>query len=80
MSDFVIQGFENFEVHGSRRRKVVSDSKMNAIKIFAAIFGILLICELCVYFFVVPCLDKVEISWTGLSAYSKESMSGVIQP
>ena len=44
MSDFVIQGFENFEVHGSRRRKVVSDSKMNAIKIFAAIFGILLIC------------------------------------
>ncbi|MBQ9622503.1 MAG: FtsQ-type POTRA domain-containing protein [Treponema sp.] len=77
MSDFVIQGFENFEVHG-RRKKVVSDSKLNAVKIFAAIFGILLICELCVYFFVVPCLDKVEVSWSGLSSYSKESMNGVI--
>ena len=77
MSDFVVQGFENFEVHG-RRKKMVSDSKMNAVKIFAAIFGILLICELCVYFFVVPCLDKVEISWSGLSSYSKESMNGVI--
>ena len=80
MSDFVIQGFENFEVHGSRKRKAVSDSKLNAIKIFAAIFGILLICELCVYFFVVPCLDKVEISWSGLSSYSQESMTGVISP
>ncbi|WP_296325926.1 FtsQ-type POTRA domain-containing protein [Treponema sp. UBA3813] len=78
MSDFVIQGFENFEVHGSRKRKTVSSSKMNAVKIFAAIFGILLICELCVYFFVVPCLDTVEISWSGLSSYSKESMNGVI--
>ncbi|MBO6220119.1 MAG: FtsQ-type POTRA domain-containing protein [Treponema sp.] len=78
MSDFVIQGFENFEVHGSRKRKAVSSSKMNAVKIFAAIFGILLICELCVYFFVVPCLDTVEISWSGLSSYSKESMNGVI--
>ena len=77
MSDFVIQGFENFEVHG-RRKKMVSDSKMNAVKIFAAIFGILLICELCVYFFVVPCLDKVEVSWSGLSAYTKESMNSVI--
>ena len=79
MSDFVIQGFENFEVHG-RRKKAVSESKMNAVKIFAAIFGILLLCELCVYFFVVPCLDKVEISWSGLSSYSKESMNGVIAP
>ena len=78
MSDFVIQGFENFEVHGRRKRKAVSSSKMNAVKIFAAIFGILLICELCVYFFVVPCLDTVEISWSGLSSYSKESMNGVI--
>lgn len=77
MSDFVIQGFENFEVHG-RRKKVVSDSKLNAVKIFAAIFGILLICELCVYFFVVPCLDKVEVSWSGLSSYTKESMNSVI--
>ncbi|MBR0495374.1 MAG: FtsQ-type POTRA domain-containing protein [Treponema sp.] len=77
MSDFVIQGFENFEVHG-RRKKVVSDSKLNAVKIFAAVFGILLLCELCVYFFVVPCLDKVEVSWSGLSSYSKESMNGVI--
>ncbi|MBQ9909436.1 MAG: FtsQ-type POTRA domain-containing protein [Treponema sp.] len=80
MSDFVIQGFEGFEVHGSRKRKSVSSSKLNAIKIFAAIFGILLVCELCVYFFVVPCLDKVEISWSGLSAHSKESMSSVIMP
>ena len=78
MSDFLIQGFDNFEVHGSRKRKAVSSSKMNAVKIFAAIFGILLICELCVYFFVVPCLDTVEISWSGLSSYSKESMNGVI--
>ena len=38
MSDFVIQGFENFEVHGSRKRKVVSETKLNAVKIFAAIF------------------------------------------
>ncbi|WP_294427909.1 FtsQ-type POTRA domain-containing protein [uncultured Treponema sp.] len=80
MSDFVIQGFENFEVHGTRKRKVVSESKMNAVKIFAAIFGILLICELCVYFFVVPCLDKVDITWNGLSSYTKESMTSVIAP
>ena len=80
MSDFVVQGFENFEVHGSRRKKVVPNSKMNAVKIFAAVFAILLLCELCVYFFVVPCLDKVEISWSGLSSYSKESMNGVISP
>ncbi|WP_296328128.1 FtsQ-type POTRA domain-containing protein [uncultured Treponema sp.] len=78
MSDFVIQGFENFDIKPVRKRKAVSDTKMNAIKIFAAIFGILLLCELCVYFFVVPCLDKVEISWSGLSSYTKESMSGVI--
>ena len=77
MSDFVIQGFENFEVHG-RRKKVVSDSKLNAVKIFAAVFGILLLCELCVYFFFFFCLDKVEVSWSGLSSYSKESMNGVI--
>ena len=77
MSDFVIQGFEGFEVHGSRR-KAVSAAKLNAIKIFAAIFSILLVCELCVYFFVVPCLDMVEISWSGLSSYTKESMTGVI--
>ena len=80
MSDFVIQGFENFDIKPVRKRKAVSDTKMNAIKIFAAIFGILLLCELCVYFFVVPCLDKVEISWSGLSSYTKESMSGVISP
>ncbi|MBQ9206007.1 MAG: FtsQ-type POTRA domain-containing protein [Treponema sp.] len=78
MSDFVIQGFEGFEAHGSRKRKAISGAKVNAVKIFAAIFGILLLCELCVYFFVVPCLDTVEISWSGLSSYSKESMSGVI--
>lgn len=80
MSDFIIQGFENFEVHGSRKRKNTSDSRMNAVKIFAAIFGILLICELCVYFFVVPCLDKVEIFWSGLSSYTQESMNSVITP
>jgi len=80
MSDFVINGFENFEVYGSPKRKVVSDSKMAAIKIIAAIFAVLLVCELCVYFFVVPCLDKVEISWSGLSSYTKESMNGVIMP
>lgn len=80
MSDFVIQGFENFDIKPVRKRKAVSDTKMNAIKIFAAIFAILLLCELCVYFFVVPCLDKVEISWSGLSSYTKESMSGVISP
>ena len=72
MSDFVIQGFENFDIKPVRKRKAVSDTKMNAIKIFAAIFAILLLCELCVYFFVVPCLDKVEISWSGLSSYTKE--------
>ncbi len=80
MSDFVIQGFESFEVNTSRKRKAVSDTKMNAVKIFAAIFGILLLCELCVYFFIVPCLDKVEISWSGLSSYTKESLAGVISP
>ena len=80
MSDFVIQGFESFEVNTSRKRKTVSDTKMNAVKIFAAIFGILLLCELCVYFFIVPCLDKVEISWSGLSSYTKESLAGVISP
>ena len=78
MSDFVIQGFEGFEAHGSRKRRAISESKMNAVKIFAAIFSILLLCELCVYFFVIPCLDKVEISWGGLSLYSKENMNGVI--
>lgn len=80
MSDFVIQGFESFEVHSVKKRKPVPSSKMGAVKIFAAIFGILLVCELCVYFFVVPCLDTVEISWSGLSSYSEESMSGVIAP
>ncbi len=80
MSDFVIQGFENFEVHGSRKDKGISESKMNAVKIFAAIFTILLLCELCVYFFVVPCLDTVEISWSGLSSYSAQSMNSIIAP
>ena len=75
MSDFVIQGFENFEVHGDRKRKAISSSKMNAVKIFAAIFGILLLCELCVYFFLVPCLDTVEITWSGLSSYTSQSMN-----
>lgn len=78
MSDFAIPAFENFEVYGSRKRKVVSDTKMAAVKIIAAIFVVLLLCELCVYFFVIPCLDRVEISWSGLSSYSKESMDRVI--
>ncbi|MCR4822718.1 MAG: FtsQ-type POTRA domain-containing protein [Treponema sp.] len=80
MSDFVLQGFERFDVEPARKRKTVSSAKMNAVKIFAAIFGILLLCELCVYFFVVPCLDTVEISWSGLSSYSSQSMDEKIRP
>ena len=80
MSDFVLQGFENFEVHGSRKNKSSSNSRFGAIKIFFAIFGILLLCELCVYFFVIPCLDTVQISWSGLSSYTVQSMNSVIAP
>lgn len=80
MSDFVLQGFESFEIKPVRKKKHISSSRLNAVKIFAAIFGILLLCELCVYFFIVPCLDIVQISWSGLSSYSVQSMNDRIAP
>jgi len=78
MSDFVVQGFENFEVSKMRKTRKISKAKTNAVKIFIAIFGILLVCELCVYAFIIPCMEKVEISWSGLSAYSPSSLMKVI--
>ena len=78
MSDFVFQGFEGFEVVPVKKTKKTTGSKSNAIKIFVAIFGILLICELCVYLFIVPCMEKVDISWSGLSSYSSQTMNTVL--
>ena len=78
MSDFAFQGFEKFEVSQIRKVKKVSKTKTNAIKIFIAIFGILLVCELCVYLFIVPCMEKVEISWSGLTSYTPTSLMNVI--
>ena len=37
MSDFVLQGFESFEIKPVRKKKHISSSRLNAVKIFAAI-------------------------------------------
>ncbi|WP_407428202.1 cell division protein FtsQ/DivIB [Treponema sp.] len=78
MSDFVFQGFENFEISGIKKSRKSSKNKTNVIKVFVAIFCILLVCEFLVYMLVIPCMDRVDISWSGLSSYKVQNMQGVI--
>ncbi len=78
MSDFAFNGLDGFELSEIRVQKKKNSSKLNGIKIFVAIFGILLICELCVYLFVMPCMNEVTISWTGLKSYSPQSLMELI--
>lgn len=83
MSDYVfhsLDGFEGFEVTKPKAKKSKRTDKFSMIKIFVAIFSILLICELGVYFFFIPCMDKVEIYFSGLSAYSPQQMMKTIEP
>lgn len=83
MSDFVfhsLDGFEGFEVRKAKPKKAKKSGKMSLVKVFVAIFAILLACELCVYFLVVPCLEKVEIYFSGLSAYTPQQMMKTIGP
>lgn len=82
MSDFVfhsLDGFEGFEVRKAKPKKAKKSGKMSLVKVFVAIFSILLVCELCVYFLVVPCLEKVEIYFSGLSAYTPQQMMKTIE-
>lgn len=82
MSDFVfhsLDGFEGFEIKKSKSKKNKSSGKLNMVKVFVAIFSILLVCELCVYFFIVPCMEKVEIYFSGLSAYTPQQMMKTIE-
>ena len=81
MSDFVfhsLDGFEGFEVKKARPRKNKKSDKLSMIKIVVAIFSILLVCELGVYFFVIPCMDKVDIYFNGLSSYPPQQMMQTI--
>lgn len=78
MSDFAFNGFENFEITDSKRTKK-SSSKFKGIKIFIAISLILLVCELCVYLFIMPCMNNVNVNWTGLKSYSSQSLSELIK-
>lgn len=83
MSDYVfhsLDGFEGFEVTKTKAKKSKRTDKFSMIKIFVAIFSILLICELGVYFFFIPCMEKVEIYFSGLSAYSPQQMMKTIEP
>lgn len=83
MSDFVfhsLDGFEGFEVRKANPKKAKKSGNMSLVKVFVAIFSILLVCELCVYFLVVPCLEKVEIYFSGLSAYTPQQMVKTIEP
>lgn len=83
MSDFVfhsLDGFEGFEVRKSKQKKAKKSGNRSLVKVFVAIFSILLVCELCVYFLVVPCLEKVEIYFSGLSAYTPQQMMKTIEP
>lgn len=83
MSDFVfhsLDGFEGFEVRKAKPKKAKKSGNMSLVKVFVAIFSILLVCELCVYFLVVPCLEKVEIYFSGLSAYTPQQMMKTIEP
>lgn len=77
MSDFVFQDLETFGI--SKPKKNRKSEKTNLIKIFVAIFGILLLCELAVYFFIVPCMDKVQIYFNGLNNYSPEKVMSLIE-
>ncbi|MBQ0050529.1 MAG: FtsQ-type POTRA domain-containing protein [Treponema sp.] len=74
MSDFVFQSLEGFEVGNSKKHKKSKDSKTGLIKVFVAIFSILLICELAVYFLVIPCMETVDVSFYGLKNYSNQMM------
>ncbi len=83
MSDYVfhnLDGFEGFEIKKSKPKKNKKADKFSMVKVFVAIFSILLICELCVYFLVVPCMEKVEIYFSGLSSYTPQQMMKTIEP
>lgn len=82
MSDYVfhnLDGFEGFEIKKSKPKKSKKADKFSLVKIFVAIFSILLVCELCVYFLVVPCMDKAEIYFSGLSSYTPQQMMKTIE-
>lgn len=78
MSDFVFQGFEGSDIPREVSRRKSGGTKLGALKIFSAIFAILLVCELCVYLFVVPCLENVEISISGLFSYTSDDIMACI--
>lgn len=79
MSDYVFSGFENFDV-SHERKSSKKTSKVNLIKLFLSIFLLILFAEAIVYLFVIPSMQTVSISWSGLSHYSELEMNTAIQP
>ncbi len=78
MSDYIFNGIEKFE--SASKTKNRKDSKMTALKLFISVFCVLLLIEVVVYFFVIPCLKTVTVSWTGSTSYSEAELNHAISP
>ncbi len=63
MSDIVFSSFEEFEAKANSKK----DSKSRAVKIVFLILLALLLIEGIVYFFAVPCMNNVKVSFRGFN-------------
>lgn len=63
MSDIVFSSFEEFEAKANSKK----DSKSRAVKILFLILLTLLLIEGIVYFFAVPCMNNVKVSFRGFN-------------
>lgn len=78
MSDYVFQAFDN--VSQVSKSKSSGESKMNTLKLFVIVFCFLLVVEMLVYFLVIPCLQTVNVAWSGSSSYSEQELNHSINP
>lgn len=73
MSDFAFRSYNEFE--GSTKNE--KNTKGKALKILFAVLFLLLLVELVVYLFVVPCMGSVRISFSGLENCNEQEIISV---
>lgn len=75
MSDVVLDSSENYD---SSVTKKTSKKLEKGVKITLAILLVFLAIEFVVYFYVVPCLGNVKISWSGITDSEQEKFINII--
>lgn len=75
MSDVILDSSENYD---SSVTKKTSKKLEKGVKILLAILLVFLAVEVVVYFFVVPCLGNVKISWSGITDSEQEKFVNII--